>query len=666
MSERVTVQVVDRDGTEHAVLGVGDASESGLLAARFTDSLRDASDGGSGELRVPTDHPDAAALIPERIARFRVDGQTRAAIEIAHNDRERSTTGGHAGQVDTITGETVGVLFGTSEAGGSVVWPACGEVGGFTGDIRHFGWMDCCCFDHATRFAGSIHSYGRQNDPDSPFSRNEPQRWPDGTAERIWFEAPTEVQAGRNEIQSLTLGEEILDGVFTITFDGQTTADIGSPWSAAQVESAMEALSNVDSVAVTGSGIDSDPYLVEFDGASFANKTQPLMTVGHLQLNHPPPPLPQVGQTYDVQREQTAQAGVYRSDQAVAYFQREFTTTQDLDLVLFVSANEQADVYIDGSRIYRQRSSRDMGTESLRLPQGEHCITAKVTKATDEDNVGWLMATLATASQGQDGSWELGQVVVRTDDDWLVTDTGVGDPEPGITPGAILICLLEEGDDQGDLDGLSWDFTETEDSDGVPWSGEYVWGVKIGTGMLDVTHQVADLFDGTFHVDPDTLTLSVWQDRGTDRSATVVFTEPGEGDDAEYGGGILQHAAGRSRKRANRLLIETASGFSSAVDAGISGPDRRLGVTMGAAETIEGLGGFATSVFSQMGREAEDAALSTHGPAGLEPYTDFGLGDVITVPGFAGTGQPFRVTGIQMQMDGEGDPVWTVLLREVS
>jgi hypothetical protein len=666
MSERVTVEIVDRGGTSHAVFGVGDAAQSGLLAAVFTDSIRDAADGGSGMFMVPSDHPSAGQIVPERIARFRVDGSTVAAIEIATVDRDLAGPAEHAGRLDVVAGETLGILLGTSEVGGSVVWPPCGEIGGFTGDIRNFGWMDCCCFDHATRFTGTLFSYGQQRNPAVPFSKNEPDRWPDRSAHRLWFEAPTTITAGRNEIQSIKLGDAIQSGFFTITFRGQTTGNITSPWSAANVEAALEALSNVDSVSVSGAGLNNNPYLVEFDGASFQDQTQPLMSVGHLFLDHPPPPLPQAGQKAIIAREQTARPGVYRSDPACAYFYRSFTTVADLDLVLFVSANETADVYIDGTRVYRQRSATDMGTETLHLPAGDHCITARVCKESGENTVGWFMATLAVAAQQQDGGWEIGSVVVRTNTaGWLVHSTGVNDPAPGVTAGEILICLLEEGDAQGDLDDITWDFDEQQDSNGDAWGSEYVWGEKIGTGMLDVVHRVTDLFDGTFHMDPVTLVLSVYQTQGIDRTGTVVFTEPAEGDLATYGGGIVQESASRTRKRASRLLIETGDGFSSAVDVGIPAPNRRIGVTMGTADTIEGLAGFALSMFAQVGRETFTDALSTEGPSGLEPYTDFQLGDAVTVPGFDGTGMAVRVMGLQLQMDGDGHPIWTLLVEEV-
>lgn len=53
-------------------------------------------------------------------------------------------------------------------------------------------------------------------------------------------------------------------GTFTLTLDGQTTGTISWDADAATVTTALEALSNVTDVTVTGTGISTDPWVVEF------------------------------------------------------------------------------------------------------------------------------------------------------------------------------------------------------------------------------------------------------------------------------------------------------------------------------------------------------------------------------------------------------------------
>ncbi|MET0684994.1 MAG: ThuA domain-containing protein, partial [Solirubrobacteraceae bacterium] len=76
-----------------------------------------------------------------------------------------------------------------------------------------------------------------------------------------------------NESQNLTV-TNATGGTFTLTFDGQTTAPIAFPLDNAAIESALEALSNLDDVAVTGTGA----RTINFRGNK-AEQNVPLMTV---------------------------------------------------------------------------------------------------------------------------------------------------------------------------------------------------------------------------------------------------------------------------------------------------------------------------------------------------------------------------------------------------
>jgi hypothetical protein len=71
---------------------------------------------------------------------------------------------------------------------------------------------------------------------------------------------------GYNEVQLVTLTGAPEGGTFTLTYSGQTTAAIAYDATAAAVQQALEALSNiaVGDVAVTGSA--GGPWSVEFDG----------------------------------------------------------------------------------------------------------------------------------------------------------------------------------------------------------------------------------------------------------------------------------------------------------------------------------------------------------------------------------------------------------------
>jgi hypothetical protein len=69
-----------------------------------------------------------------------------------------------------------------------------------------------------------------------------------------------------NEVQTVTEGGSGLTS-FTLTFGGQTTASLAAAATAAQVQSALEALSTVGAGNVVVTGNASGPYTVTFQGA---------------------------------------------------------------------------------------------------------------------------------------------------------------------------------------------------------------------------------------------------------------------------------------------------------------------------------------------------------------------------------------------------------------
>ena len=65
-----------------------------------------------------------------------------------------------------------------------------------------------------------------------------------------------------NEVQKVS--NTATGGTFTLTFSSQTTSALADNATASQVEAALEALSNITNVTVTGSGTSSDPWVVTF------------------------------------------------------------------------------------------------------------------------------------------------------------------------------------------------------------------------------------------------------------------------------------------------------------------------------------------------------------------------------------------------------------------
>jgi len=94
---------------------------------------------------------------------------------------------------------------------------------------------------------------------------------PDGNILKFGIGGDTIDRAATQEVQAVTITGTPTGGTFTLTYNGQTTAGIAYNANAAAVQSALEALSNIEpgDVTVTGTG----PYTLTWSAAS-GNVTQ--------------------------------------------------------------------------------------------------------------------------------------------------------------------------------------------------------------------------------------------------------------------------------------------------------------------------------------------------------------------------------------------------------
>jgi hypothetical protein len=83
-----------------------------------------------------------------------------------------------------------------------------------------------------------------------------------------------------NEIQSVEV-RYATGGTFTLTYDGQTTGNIAYNANAAAIEAALEALSNITAVSVSGAGTLASPFLVTFEDGT-TNVPQMTATITNL------------------------------------------------------------------------------------------------------------------------------------------------------------------------------------------------------------------------------------------------------------------------------------------------------------------------------------------------------------------------------------------------
>lgn len=103
-------------------------------------------------------------------------------------------------------------------------------------------------------------------------------------ATNLWKVWSSALDAGVNEVQTLS-ANSATGGTFTITFDGQTTSALAYNASAATIDTAMEALSNIGAgnIAVTGGAANAAALVFTF-GGTLAGKNVPVLTVNNASL----------------------------------------------------------------------------------------------------------------------------------------------------------------------------------------------------------------------------------------------------------------------------------------------------------------------------------------------------------------------------------------------
>jgi len=115
----------------------------------------------------------------------------------------------------------------------------------------------------------------------------------------VWpYAAGVPGASGTNEVQTITITGTPTGGTFTLTYDGQTTAAIAYNAAAAAVQSALEALSNIDSgdVACAGGPLPGSAVTVTFQN-SLGGQNVDLLTANGAALTGGTAPAVAVAET---------------------------------------------------------------------------------------------------------------------------------------------------------------------------------------------------------------------------------------------------------------------------------------------------------------------------------------------------------------------------------
>lgn len=348
-----------------------------------------------------------------------------------------------------------------------------------------------------------------------------------------------------------------------------------------------------------------------------------------------------------------------------SYFRRTFTVSQDMDVLLNITADNGFEVYLDGEIIAEEGISTLKPVPAytyeypVRLDAGQHVIAVKAANVY-HGFVIWNVAGLLVSilKIGDDGQWVDPDAIVRSDSSWKTLD--YPSTAPTMTPGEIMRLLVQENQATaiGALGHLTLGFTDTHDSKGNPWNGGVDMSVPVGSSLLDTLRALAET-SIDFRLDHATNTLLLYN-RGTmDAASGITLSVPGD---------VASYRVGIERAIAKRALVQSDDEVWYGVSSGQPGRRSWRYARIGGATSVHQISRVMNGWFSEHGRDRADfVAEFVPGRAGMVPYADFVVGDMMDVPDFWGFIREAQVTAISVSepppgVDGEvgGTTLWVV------
>ncbi len=217
------------------------------------------------------------------------------------------------------------------------------------------------------------------------------------------------------------------------------------------------------------------------------------------------------------------------------------------------------------------------------------------------------------------------------------------------TKAGTLITLITEAQARGGLANVTYDFSNTLDSDGNAWSDDESLTFNVNTTLLDVARQIAKT-GIDFEMVPDgsgNFVLSAYKNGlGTDRSETVYFrvgVNCEEVSSLEAGGEIR-----------NVLRIKYPGGFTVVKDdPSIAARRRREGMLDASyAGNSQVALTFAQAELAAKKDPKHQISVKVYDGAGPRAFVDYQMGDYIMLD-IEGVEQKYRVRGMQLSWNGK-------------
>lgn len=193
----------------------------------------------------------------------------------------------------------------------------------------------------------------------------------------------------------------------------------------------------------------------------------------------------------------------------VVYYRAGLIFPRDTIVDIYAAADDEFLFYIDGIPLLAEVvAARARLAERVQIREGTHIIGIRTEQ---------YVADGVRGTPGANPTATLFAVMDKAADNmdeplWLShpsTSVHLAYPAevPGWTAGRIVDRLLNEAKTRGCLMGLTWDFSETHGSNGVPWENIPEFTVAIGQTYLDVVTRLANAGKVDVWMEPSSMML---------------------------------------------------------------------------------------------------------------------------------------------------------------
>lgn len=227
----------------------------------------------------------------------------------------------------------------------------------------------------------------------------------------------------------------------------------------------------------------------------------------------------------------------------------------------------------------------------------------------------------------------------------------------GMSKAAILIDLLEEAQARGGLPTLTWDFTDTEDSDAVAWDDIEEYQITTGDSILNVLQDLADVgsFDFDVEISGGNFVLSLYKNGiGANKANTVFF---------RAGTNCKEIATDvRGDDLINVYLVKYRDGFTVVKDdTSISANGRREKIiNVEQAQSVDSAVTYAAAKLAETKDPKTSHTLNVYDGQRPFVFADYELGDTVTYD-VKGVKVSHRV--LRIQADYENDDFANVIVE---